>query len=217
MLIGTHTIYFPNWLMFSMVKALVIHQHVKCMPKIWCLRALLCFQVQVHALAMSQLSNNPFDGHSICLPTSDGKKAWPQRLEGPCSVSQPWSGWLRIRDRNLDTNFSQKPIVSLRRLLRMSFVQLAPGGDLSLFSFQLGCFYTWLKQDENWNYKLCILALYDFQRHPWTFLIPCCINVPINSNKTRQKPTKKKWDLFFFLVYQFGFFFFLASSKWCCP
>lgn len=42
---------------------------------------------------------------------------------------------------------------------------LPPDGESLLLSFQLGEFYTWLKQDENWSSKLCVLAPDDFQRH----------------------------------------------------
>jgi len=54
MLIGKHTVCSLNRLTFSVMGALVVDQHVKHMTKIWCLGVLLCFWVQVHALAMSQ-------------------------------------------------------------------------------------------------------------------------------------------------------------------
>lgn len=70
LLLEAHTLCSLNRLTFSMVRALVIHQHVKHMPKIQCLGVLLCFQVHVHSLALSQLCSRThlMDTASISLP-----------------------------------------------------------------------------------------------------------------------------------------------------
>lgn len=74
-LIGTHTLCSLNMFTFSMVRALVIHCHAKHMPKTWCLGVLLCFQVQVPALAVYQLHGRThlMDTASISLPLMGSK------------------------------------------------------------------------------------------------------------------------------------------------
>lgn len=126
------------------------------------------FLDQVHALALSYLCSRThlLDTAFISLLWWDGSLA-TETGRALCR-SRALPGW-GSGVPSADTHFSWKLTISLRRMVSMSFAQLPPDGDLSLLSFQLGWFYTWLKHYKKWNDQLCMLAPDDLQRHHMNF------------------------------------------------